>query len=69
MVNPTEPKQIELKPQTTPRVRAEADRIVVRFELASVANVGSIQHIELVLTPRNAAELGVELTTAAQKLA
>jgi hypothetical protein len=69
MVNPTEPKQIELKPQTTRRVRAELGRVVVRFELASAANVGSIQHIELVLTPRNAAELGVELTTAAQKLA
>ena len=68
MVNPTEPKQVELKPQTAPRVRAEAGRVVVRFELASIADVGYIQDIELVLTPKNAAELGVELTTAAQTL-
>jgi hypothetical protein len=69
MVNRTNARQVEPKPQTVPSVRIEAGRVLVRLELASVANVGYIQDIELVLTPKNAAELGAELTIAIQRLA
>ena len=69
MINPTHARQVELKPQTVPSVRTEADRVVVRLELASAANVGYIQDIELVLTPKNAAVLGAELAIAIQKFA
>jgi hypothetical protein len=69
MVNPTNAHRVELKQQTVPRVRTEGGRVLVRLELVSVANVGYAQDIELVLTPKNAAELGAELTIAIQKFA
>ena len=69
MVNPANAQRVELKQQTVPRVRAEAGRVLVTLELASVADVGCPQDIELVLTPKNAAELGAELTIAIQKFA
>jgi hypothetical protein len=50
-------------------VRAEAGRVLVTLELASVADVGCPQDIELVLTPKNAAVLGAELAIAIQKFA
>jgi len=69
MVNPTNAQQVNLKQQTVPRVRTEEDRVLVTLELASVADVGCSQHIELVLTPKNAAVLGAELAIAIQKFA
>ena len=69
MVNPANAQRVELKQQTVPRVRAEAGRVLVTLELASVADVGCPQDIELVLTPKNAAVLGAELAIAMQKFA
>jgi hypothetical protein len=69
MVNPPNAQRVELKQQTVPIVRTEGGRVLVRLELVSVANVGHAQDIELVLTPKNAAELGAELTIAIQKFA
>ena len=69
MVNPANAQRVELKQQTAPRVRAEAGRVLVTLELASVADVGYPQDIELVLTPKNAAVLGAELAIAIQKFA
>ena len=69
MVNPTNAQRVELKQQTVPKVRTEAGRVLIRLELASVADVGCPQDIELVLTPKNAAVLGAELAIAIQKFA
>ena len=69
MVNPANAQRVELKQQTVPRVRTEAGRVLVTLELASVADAGYAQDIELVLTPKNAAVLGAELAIAMQKFA
>ena len=69
MVNPANAHRVELKQQTVPKVRTEAGRVLIRLELASVADVGYAQDIELVLTPKSAAVLGAELAIAIQKFA
>jgi hypothetical protein len=69
MANPTNAQRVELKQQTVPIVRTEGGCVLVRLELVSAADNGYAQDIELILTPKNAAELGAELAIAIQKFA
>jgi hypothetical protein len=49
MTSHTGPQQVELKPQTIPRVRAENGCVRVRLELVALNDPSQVQDIELVL--------------------
>jgi hypothetical protein len=68
MPSPKVEPSFELRPLTTPRVRAEAGRVVVRLELASLRDPSDIRDIEIALSDQYAAILGHELILSAQKL-
>ncbi len=68
MVNPTGQTQVGLKPQTIPRVRAEAGRVYVRLELVGLQAPSPIWDMELVLEGLYASVLASELAAAARKL-
>jgi hypothetical protein len=69
MVDPTGQAPFGLKPQTTPRVRAEAGQIVVRIELVSLRDRLDVLDLEIVLSSDYGAQLGLSLLDAAKKLA
>jgi hypothetical protein len=66
---PSEKPPYGLKPQTTPRVRAEAGHVIVRLELVSLRDRTDVLDIEVLYAPEIAATLGFELIAGAQKLA
>ena len=68
MANPKAHSQYQLNRKTTPRVYAEGGRVMVRLELASVADQTDRLDVELVLEVDSALLLGQELVWAAQKL-
>jgi hypothetical protein len=68
MANPKAGSPFELVPQTTPKVRVEAGRVVVTLELMSLRDWADIHDIEVTLSGQYAAILGHELILNAQKL-
>jgi hypothetical protein len=68
MADPTGQVPYELKPQTTPRVRAEAGHIVVRLELVSMRDPFDVLDLEIALAGEYGAQLGFSLLEAAKKL-
>jgi hypothetical protein len=65
MANPKAHSQYQLHPQTLPRVRAEAGRVVVRLELVSLSDHNDRPDVE-VLEGGTASILGQEIQRAAQ---
>jgi hypothetical protein len=68
MINPKVESPFELRPRTTPRVRAEAGHVVVTLELKSLRDPLDIRDLEIVLEGRYAATSGFELIENAKKL-
>ena len=68
MSNPKDNLQYQIPPQTTPRVRAEAGRVIVRLELVSLVDRNERVDFELVLEANIASILGRELQRSAQKI-
>ena len=69
MTVPAGQSQFDLKPHTTPRVRAEAGHVVVRLELVSLRDPLAVLDLEVVLAKDYAEQLGFSLFEAAKKLA
>ena len=68
MTNPKDNSQYQIDPRTTPRVRAEARRVIVRLELISLVDHNDRRDVELVLEADIALTLGKELELAAKKI-
>lgn len=66
---PSAESPYELKPQTLPRMRAEAGHVVVRLELSSLRYPSEKLDIEVLLAADIAATLGFELLEKAKNLA
>jgi hypothetical protein len=56
------------RPQTRPKVRAEAGHVVVMLELISLRDPTDVREIELVLPPEIAGPFGLDLVDATQRI-
>jgi hypothetical protein len=68
MVNPQAESPFYLRPQTTPRVRAEEGAVIARLELLSRDGKKPDLDIEIVLEASLAKQFGWTLVEAAKKL-
>jgi hypothetical protein len=68
MVHREEQTQYELKPQTTPRVRAEGGHVIVTLELVSLQDRADTLYFELVLHPGYAEQLAFSLQEKSRKI-